>query len=66
MVDFRALSVKAKARKFAKRVKETHGFALIVPNEIIDWLRDDEVETFKQCLRNFGLVQRADFKWEQA
>lgn len=62
--EIRATLVRAKARAFAKSVKGTN-LAFKLPEELIDWLKDEEVPEFKQHLNNFGLVQRKDYLWEE-
>lgn len=62
--EVRRLQVRRKAREFARMVR-TSNMAHKVPDEIIDWLKDDEVAPFKEHLRAFRLVQRKDFYWEE-
>lgn len=59
------LLVRREARKFANAVKESN-MALKVPSDLIDWLKDEDFEPFKEYLKGFGLVQRKDFSWERA
>lgn len=60
------LLVRRAARKFAHEVKESN-MALKLPDNIIDWLKDEDIEPFKEYLKSFGLVQRKqDYRWERA
>lgn len=63
-VEKRAILVRAKARGFAKSVKGTN-LAFKLPEELIDWLKDEEIVPFKAYLNCFGLVQRKDSLWEE-
>lgn len=62
-METRRLLVRRKARLFALEVKKLN-LALKLGDEIIDWLKDDEIQDFKDHLSRFGLVQRDDFLWE--
>lgn len=59
----RKVLVRARAREFADEVK-TSRMARRLPDELIDWLRDDEVPALAEHLRAFGLQQRTDWLWE--
>lgn len=63
--QMRALLVKRKAREFAQMVK-AENMAFKLPDELIDWLRDDELAPFQEWLKAFGLQKRADYRWEKA
>ena len=63
---YRQLLVRRRARLFAQEVKDSDGYALRVPDELIDWLTDEEVLTFHHLLREYGLVRRPDMRWEKA
>lgn len=65
MIDFRAATVRAKARRFANDVRASN-MAMSIYDEILDWLHDDEIDQFKEYLKQFRLVQRThDLKWEE-
>ncbi|HEY9657947.1 MAG TPA: hypothetical protein V6C65_05740 [Allocoleopsis sp.] len=49
----RAILVRARARKFAEYVRSSPGLAFSIPDEIIDWLKDDEVQVFFRHLESF-------------
>lgn len=59
----RKVLVRARARKFADEVK-TSRMAHRLPDELIDWLRDDEIPTLAEHLRALGLQRRTDWLWE--
>lgn len=59
----RALLVRSKARAFARDVRMGN-MAIKLPDEIIDWLKDDEIPTFKRTCEEFRIRQRDDFFWE--
>lgn len=61
----REILVRARARKFANEVKESN-MAILVPDDLIDWLHNDEIQPFFAHLRAFGLTQRNDCRWERA
>lgn len=61
----RAALVRVRAKAFAKRLR-SEGWAEAIPDADVDWLQDDEIETYKDVLRSQRCVQRADFKWERA
>lgn len=63
-IDVRAVLLRSRARKFATEVKSSN-MACTIPDEIIDWLKDEEIEEFREALKRFGLVQRKDFYWER-
>lgn len=62
--NLRLVLVRSKARKFAAMVKESN-MAHKVPDEIIDWLKDDDIPHFFTYLFDFGLTRRADHLWER-
>jgi hypothetical protein len=53
-----------KAKDFATMVKQSN-MAHKIPDDIIDWLEDDEVVTFKEQLYRNRLTQRKDLLWEE-
>lgn len=61
----RALLVRSKARKFAAMVRDQN-MAFSIPEDVFDWLKDDEIEPFKDCCKQFRIVQRPDLRWERA
>lgn len=67
ITERRAILVRARARKFAGHVRANPGLAFGLPEDVVDWLGDDEVPTFFAHLRTFRLQQRKDdMKWEVA
>ena len=60
----RAVLVRAKARQFAASVRGCPGMAFTIPDEIIDWLEDSEIQDFFAACRSFRIMQREDRKWE--
>ena len=61
--ELRAAKVRVRAKKFAERLR-TERWAESIPDADIDWLKDEEIETYKGVLRAKSCVQRKDFKWE--
>ena len=61
----REILVRAKARRFATEIKSNPGWATRVPDATFDWLRDSELQPFREWLLAFGLRQRADGLWEE-
>jgi len=59
----RKVLVRARARKFADEVKASR-MAHRLPDELIAWLRDDEIPTLTEYLKVFGLQRRTDWLWE--
>jgi hypothetical protein len=62
--DCRAILVRARARKFAMSVRACPGMAFQVPDEVIDWLKDDELVVFFDACRTFHITQRKAGYWE--
>jgi hypothetical protein len=63
----RNILIRAKARNFAFDVRSNFGFAQPVPEDIQEWLQDDEIPDFFAYLKQFGLQRREhDKKWEVA
>lgn len=62
----RQMLVRARARQFANDVKAS-GMACTVPDEIVDWLKDEEIPEFFKHLEAFGLVRQAHQRhfWER-
>lgn len=63
--ELRAAKVRVRARKFANHLRSER-WAESIPDDDIEWLKDEEIETYKGVLRAKGCVQRKDFKWEAA
>lgn len=63
-MDIRPILVRSRARKFANDVKAS-GMALSIPEEIIDWLKDEEVPAFFEHCQCFGIQKRIDYLWEK-
>jgi hypothetical protein len=61
----RAALLRVRAKAFARRLR-SEGWAEAIPDEDVEWLKDDEIETYKDVLRQQRCVQRPDFKWERA
>jgi len=62
--QIRKLEVAIRARKFAEKVRGSN-MAFKLGDELIDWLKDDEIPFFKAKLERHRLVQRADARWEE-
>lgn len=59
--------IRAKARKWATYVRdEGRGFAHAIPGYIVDELDDTELAYFQECLPQFRIRKREDWKWEAA
>lgn len=63
-LELRKILIRSKARKFAQDVRLS-GMAHHIPDEIIDFLADDEFGPFKDHLKEFRLVMRPDHRWEE-
>lgn len=61
----RAALVRIRAKKFADHLRSER-WAENIPDEDIDWLKDEEIKDYKQVLLAKGCRQRADMKWEAA
>lgn len=60
----RTMLVRRQARIFAEDVKNSN-MACKIPDEVIDWLKDNEFEPFKVFCMQFNIVQRPDLLWER-
>jgi hypothetical protein len=60
----RSILLRSKARAFAQEVKKQN-LALKIPEEVVDWLKDEEILPFFDHLFSFGLQKRKDFFWEE-
>lgn len=60
----RAALIRAKARKFAQHVRDNPGLAFAVPEDVVEWLRDDEFPAFFEACKTFRITRRDDWKWE--
>ena len=61
----RKLYVRAQARKWASYIRdEGYGFAHTIPDHIVDALSNEELKYFQECLPQFRVVRREDWKWE--
>lgn len=60
----RQILIRAKARAFANTVKASN-MALQVPDDVIDWLSDEEFPEFFNQLKLFGLQQNKHY-WERS
>ena len=61
--DLRAAKMRIRAKAFATRLR-TERWAESIPDADIDWLKDSEIQAYKDVLIARGCVQRTDFKWE--
>lgn len=64
-VAMRAASVRVRAKKFADHLRSER-WAEGIPDADIEWLKDEEIQSYKDVLIAKGCVQRKDFKWEAA
>lgn len=61
--ELRASQVRIRAKKFADHLRSER-WAEGIPDADVEWLKDEELEAYKNVLRSKGCVQRPDFKWE--
>jgi len=63
-LELRKILVRSKARKFAQDVRLSQ-MAHFIPDEIVEFLKDDEIPLFKEHLKEFRLQMRKDHRWEE-
>ena len=62
-VAMRAASVRVRAKKFAEHLRSER-WAESIPDADIDWLKDEEIQSYMDVLIARGCVLRKDSKWE--
>jgi hypothetical protein len=61
----RAAQVRIRAKKFANLLRgEARGWAMSIPEEDIQFLKDEEIREYMEVLISKNLHQRDDLKWE--
>ena len=56
--------VRIRAKAFANRLR-SEGWAEWIPQADMDWLKDSEIQAYKDTLAAHGCKQRLDFRWER-